>query len=237
MRFLFGDTHLFAVYKPANKHSVRTRESAAETAEDSVAEALLKENPKAALISTNPDDGGLVNRLDFETSGVLIGAKSRDIWLKLHELFKNEKVSKFYCALLNGRAPHSSTVGGYIGGVYRGSKKVRVYTKMPYSNSRALPAHSEFKSLSYDRENGITLALIKIRTGRRHQIRAHAKSIGHPILGDSLYGDAAPGEALCLHAWCYEFNHPVGGERICVIASPEDLPWFNTFKNVTLKRF
>ena len=230
LNIIYEDKYLFALNKPACMHSVGLT---GRGNSPSVAELILKSNPSAKKISKNPLDGGLANRLDFETSGVLIAAKNKIVWNALNDLFKKNKIYKSYYAILEGKAPVSVKIENYLGSEYRRSKKVKNYKTSLSAKGRALKAVSKFKLIKYMRIEDISLVEIQIVTGRRHQIRAHAKYIGHPLVGDRLYGSkidlpaalvnknkAKP--AFLLHCHQYKFSHPMMDKELKITAKSEN---------------
>jgi 23S rRNA pseudouridine955/2504/2580 synthase len=133
----------------------------------------------------------LVHRLDRDTSGCLLLAKNRQILAQLHELLRHEKIShieKTYLALVNGEWPYGKkTLDIGINKVKRGGEHVM---QADVSGDRAI---SHFEPLEIFDLGDFKCSLLKvtIETGRTHQIRVHAQDSGHPIIGDSKYGDKA----------------------------------------------
>jgi 23S rRNA pseudouridine1911/1915/1917 synthase len=133
-------------------------------------------------------DNGLVNRLDYWTTGILLVAKTTDIWYRMRNIYRKNLVKKKYLAIVEGRSPTEITINLWIGAKYRGSKKVHCFTEKPPNKYRALPACSYLTRLSYNNLKQISNVLITTSTGRRHQVRAHCAAIGNPLIGDILYG-------------------------------------------------
>ena len=222
---LFEDDTLWLLHKPGGIHTV------AHTAEDSagsIGAHLLEVAPSLSAVSDRPGDAGLVNRLDFGTSGILIGAKTRSAWEVLRADIQGGRVSKRYLAVVEGVLSGIVERADFIGSPYRRAKKVRVYDSMP-GDGRALSAHSIFTSRETNEPRNVSLVEILAPTARRHQIRAHASRLGHPLLGDALYGSTrslaelfAPAVTpeFMLHAYMVELSHPVSGERVRVIDPP-----------------
>ncbi len=219
LQFLFNDDDIFAVYKPAGMHSVQIPESGGH----SLADELIQENPSLALASRSTLDGGLVQRLDFATSGVLLGAKNRQMWDALYEALSDGKVNKSYVALVEGALVEATTVSTFIGSPHRGARKMKIYSRPPSPPVRALPGTTTFRPIQYLKPFDITVVEASASPARRHQVRAHAAYIEHPLLGDLLYGSRRSVGALCanprdffLHAWRLSFNHPRSGSLIAV---------------------
>lgn len=224
LEILFEDDFLFAVNKPPCVHSVMQEGSR----ENSVAFALIQRYPAEAAVSLKEDDAGLVHRLDFETSGVLVAAKTREIWLALRELFSGELINKTYVALVEGEFPRSAEISSRLGSRHRHGKKVRVYSESSAA-PRTQPAHTSFERLDFLPAHRCSVVRALLASGRRHQIRAHAAHIGHPLAGDRLYGSTLdlsevvehPRESLpafLLHASSIIFPHPVTGESLQITA-------------------
>jgi 23S rRNA-/tRNA-specific pseudouridylate synthase len=228
IEIVFEDKYLLAFEKPAGLHTVLLAKSALA---DSLAKRILKINPSAKNISSNPGDAGLVNRLDFETSGIVLAAKTPDIWQKFRAMFKHNKISKYYCALQEGRLPALTEFRNFIGTSGRRSQKVKVFERKPAAKYRALNAESEFRLIKYLKDSDVSITDIKLITGRRHQIRAHAAHISKPLLGDKLYGSArnlseifslGKDRGFFLHAWKYCFAHPVSGKELIIESKSKD---------------
>lgn len=217
--FLYSDEDVFAVYKPAGMHSVQIPEEGGH----SLADDLIEFNPTLAQASRSALDGGLVQRLDFGTSGVLLGAKSRPMWDALYGALSDGKVQKSYVALVEGHVQQETTISTFIGSPHRGARKMKIYSMPPSPPVRALPGTTIIKPLEYLKAFTITVVEATASPARRHQVRAHAAHIGHPLVGDLLYGSRRTIGALCanpreffLHAWRLSFYHPRTGERISI---------------------
>ncbi len=176
--------------------------------------------------------GGVVHRLDKETSGILLIAKNPQSFLILKNQFKDRIVEKEYLALTHGevkpeegeinvpvgRLPYNRTKFGVIAGGREANTVYRVISnfKFPISNEK------------------LTLLELKPRTGRTHQIRVHLKYINHPIFADPLYAGRKVGRddrrylaRLFLHASKITFNHPKTGKMLAFESPlPEDLSNF-----------
>lgn len=219
LTYLYNDGDIFAVYKPAGLHSVQLPKGGG----SSVADELLKANPLLQESSRTPGDAGLINRLDEETSGILLGATKRSTWQKLFSLSMEGKVSKTYVALLEGEFTGTQTITSFIGTPNRGAKKVKVYEKEPPAWARALEGTTTYTAHHYVPSLDATLVYAAASPARRHQVRAHASHLGHPLLGDTLYGAARPFPTISpthreffLHAAKMSFVHPLSGEAVAI---------------------
>jgi len=169
---------------------------------------------------------GIVHRLDKDTSGLLVVAKNDAAHRGLSQQFKAGAVSKRYLALVTGRLP--LTTGQIDKPIGRHPVKRK---KMSVDVKNAKPALTKWKELEV--YPGASLVAIKILTGRTHQIRVHLESLGHPILGDKVYGGATKiriGNVTLeiprqmLHAQSLQFVHPITGQTMKWEARlPEDM--------------
>lgn len=150
------------------------------------------------------------HRLDRDTSGVLLVAKDPAAATSLALQFENREVSKEYMALLDGHVTEPREIDAPIGRVGGETPPWQVRSEGRPSLSRLWPVTVQ---------DTATLVRLEPVTGRTNQLRIHCASIGHPILGDRLYGGpAAP--RLCLHASQIQFRHPVSGQRMTLASPP-----------------
>ena len=164
---------------------------------------------------------GIVHRLDRDTSGLIIAAKNDFAHLSLSEQLADRSLSRVYEAVVHGSfRSDSGTVDAPIGRHPADRKRMAVTQK----NSRAAVTHWEVIA----RYRGFTHVRCVLETGRTHQIRVHMAHIGHPLLGDMVYGTGCPEKGLegqCLHARELKFRHPRSGEEIRL---GSDLPAYFT---------
>jgi 23S rRNA pseudouridine1911/1915/1917 synthase len=167
----------------------------------------------------DPARPGIVHRLDRDTSGLLVIARSEQAHALLQEALAQRRVEREYVALVEGRPPaRSGTIEAPIG------RDPQVRTRMAIGGNAAREARTHFTVARLLSEH--TLLHVRLETGRTHQIRVHMQAIGHPVAGDPEYGAAgALGlERQFLHAARLAFEHPIGGERIEVRSPlPTDL--------------
>ncbi|MGB9496689.1 MAG: RluA family pseudouridine synthase [Dissulfuribacterales bacterium] len=169
---------------------------------------------------------GIVHRLDKNTSGLMVAAKDDETHRGLAGQFKEGKIGKTYLALVSGRLRDKSGRADSAVGRHPVNRK-----KMSIRSGNGRSAITEWQVVEEFR--GASLLSLKIRTGRTHQIRVHMSSMGHPVLGDSLYGGPTEfriGGAVIqirrqmLHAACLQFTHPVTGEKMKWESNlPEDM--------------
>lgn len=174
-----------------------------------VIEALRAIRPHAAFLE-------LIHRLDRDTSGLLMLAKSRPILLEMQSLLRGSGVKKSYLSVLVGQwKGRSRWVEASLSKTGRRGRE----RLMKVDEKNGDVARSHFKALRHFQEH--TLVEVTIATGRTHQIRVHAASLGHPVVGDTKYGDfpanrCARAQGLkrqFLHASTVEFRLPTSGKR------------------------
>ena len=214
---LFEDPDILVVDKPAGMfvHPSPGHEHGTLT------EALLRRCPALAGIGSRARPG-VVHRLDAETSGVMVLAKTPRAYRALRAAFESHAaVRKTYLAVLHG-APkeQAGTVDAPIG-------------RKPWDPKRMAVVADGKRAVSHwtvlGRKGGLALVEFVIETGRTHQIRVHAAHLGHPVVGDALYGDRTKDARLrrrparqLLHAVELAFLHPVTGAPVTFAAEPPD---------------
>lgn len=148
---------------------------------------------------------GIIHRLDKDTSGLLIVAKNNFAHAKLSEMFLNKTIKKTYVCIVKGNFSEDKKIGRIENLIGRDTKDRK---KMAVVDRNGKTAITNYKVL--DTKNNFSLLEVKIETGRTHQIRVHMRSIGHPILGDEVYGNKTNGiERQMLHAYKLEFINPI----------------------------
>jgi len=148
----------------------------------------------------------IVHRLDRDTSGLIVFAKSENIKYKLQDNW--DKTHRYYYAIVNGIVEKKKdTIKSFL----KETKSLLVYSSNDKTKGKLAITNYE-KILS---NNKYSLLNIKIKTGRKNQIRVHLNDIGHSIVGDKKYGvKNNPLKRLCLHAYKLEFIHPITKERL-----------------------
>ncbi len=156
----------------------------------------------------------LVNRIDRNTSGIIIGAKNAETLRILNEKLRNREIKKYYLCIVKGKPKKDElTLRDYL---YKNEKTntVTVSRKKTDDNKEII---TKYKVLSYDKEKDLSLCEVELLTGRTHQIRAHMAYIGHPLLGDEKYGDKALNkkfkqkhQLLCSYKLKFDFINSTG---------------------------
>jgi 23S rRNA pseudouridine1911/1915/1917 synthase len=201
---LHVDEALIAVDKPAGvpTHPLRAGERG------TLANALVARFPECAAVADDAREGGVAHRLDIETSGLVLAARTRPAWLSLRRAFGDGAVDKEYLALVAGAPPPRGTIDLPL--VHAG-RRVRIAGER---DLETLAAVTDYEVLA----RGEAVALVRVRSssGRMHQIRVHLAHLGHPLVGDALYGGPPPAPGTrghFLHAAAVTFPHPSTGAR------------------------
>jgi 23S rRNA pseudouridine1911/1915/1917 synthase len=236
---LYEDKWLAVVNKPAGM-MVHAGSGATDDARNrgTLVNALLHHMGKAENLSGVGGDlrPGIVHRLDKQTSGAIVVAKDDNTHRKLGEMFATRRVSKTYIALVHGRLTKENvTVNLPIARDL--VRRTRMTTRRP--DGRTAVSHISVLERMATRFGAFTLVEVKIETGRTHQIRVHMQSLGHAVVGDTLYGaprlidDAMASEKSLqmernfLHAAHLEFAHPQNGKLVAVdVPLPQELQDF-----------
>jgi 23S rRNA pseudouridine1911/1915/1917 synthase len=216
LEILFEDDALLAINKPA--HMVV--HPGAGVSHHTIVHAVLHYVPRIREVG-HPVRPGILHRLDKETSGVLLFAKTQEGYLKMTSLFKDRLIRKHYRAAVFGRMEkRQGRIEKALGRDPSNRKKISVRAR------RARPAVTLYSVLqNYDFGS---LLDVEILTGRTHQIRVHFSSENHPILGDTKYGGGnwnriedvnlrnrfKQAAFFGLHAFSLEFDHPMSGEHL-----------------------
>lgn len=208
---LFEDENVLILNKPAGVlvHPVAERPS------DTLAHWILAHRPSLAGVGENPLRPGIVHRLDRETSGVIVAAKTIRAFAELKLAFQNRTVEKRYLALVYGQVPRDT------GTIEKPLQRKRGEIRRVVSDGRVegarasagtlRPARTEYAVVK--RFPAVNFLLITPKTGRTHQIRVHMASFGHPVVGDKLYAfkpmrsdPALFPDRQMLHAWSIAFT-------------------------------
>ncbi|MGZ8444351.1 MAG: RluA family pseudouridine synthase [Candidatus Binatia bacterium] len=214
---IYEDDSLLAVGKPAGvaTHGFSGRARA------TLANFLAAQRPGLLNIGKSRWEPGLVHRLDIETSGVVLVAKTQAVFDRLREQFRRREIRKTYLALVWGQPIERGTIElalAHDSGDRR--RMVAVQHRERSAGRRVWRAITRYRVIAT--ASGMSLLEVEMETGVTHQIRVHLSSNGYPIVGDTLYGADYPerfGLARhCLHASSLTLRHPASGQLLCVDA-------------------
>lgn len=196
VRIIYEDQHLVVIDKPAGLLSVATAFEKGDTAH-----GFLKKFYKPAKIQ-------VVHRLDQETSGVMMFAKTDEAYEILKKMFESHELDRAYMAVVEG--PMEEETGKWECYLYEDANYVVHKTNIP-QNGRLAITHFE----TVQKTKKYSLLRLRLETGRKNQIRVHCQLAGHSIVGDRKYGAVSnPAKRLCLHAYLLGFNHPITGKKM-----------------------
>ncbi|HSC43618.1 MAG TPA: RluA family pseudouridine synthase, partial [Candidatus Binatia bacterium] len=222
LRVVYEDPEILIVDKPAAlpTHGFSGRD------EDTVANFIASKHPELLAVGKSRWEPGILNRLDRDTSGLVLVAKTQESFIELRKQFRRREIVKTYWALVWGETNASGTTTLPLAHDPRDRARMRAVNS-PYPHSeRIWNAATHYRQLAQGSE--VTLVEVTMTTGVTHQIRVHLASIGHPIVGDLLYGKASPEsfglKRQFLHAIKLQFRHPKTSRKLIVETPlPDDL--------------
>jgi 23S rRNA pseudouridine1911/1915/1917 synthase len=198
LKILYEDQDLIVINKEAGLLSIASDKEKIDTAQHILMEHVRIVNPKNRIF--------VVHRLDRDTSGVMMYAKSKTVQQSLQNSWKESVQDRKYIALVGGTVQKSE---GTITSWLKESKTLKMYSS-PIPNG-GLKAVTHYKVL--EKAQNYSLLEVKLETGRKNQIRVHMQDIGHSIVGDKKYGSTQnPINRMGLHAIEINFLHPTTGE-------------------------
>lgn len=211
---VFEDDILVIVDKPAGISSVSLRRADSRT----VASFLVAYEPALGGVGS-PLESGLVHRLDTQTSGLLLAAKTAEAHRHLRQQLSERLVEKEYLAIVHGEVQSPGWITTAIAHDRHRRDRMRVVEgagvgRVAHTTYKPIAPHTEVRA------DGVaevcTVLRVQIATGVMHQIRVHLASLGHPVVGDRLYGSSVdvPDGRHLLHAGRLAFLHPRTGRRV-----------------------
>ncbi len=196
LRILYEDKHLVVIYKPEGLLSVAT---AFET--ELTAHAILKERYR-------PGRAHVIHRLDQDTSGVMLFARTESARDQLKDIFSKHAIEREYCAIVEGQVP--SPTGTWSSYQYEDANYVVHTTQNPNKGKLAITHYKRGKVTKK-----YSWLHLELETGRKNQIRVHCAEAGHPIIGDKKYGAKSnPIKRIALHAHSLGFIHPITKKKM-----------------------
>jgi len=216
---VYEDENIIAVNKPAGL----TVHPDGKRAKPTLVDWISEKHPEMKSVGESSDRPGIVHRLDKETSGILLLAKNQETFLFLKKQFQEQEVKKTYKAIVYGVLKEGKGIIDMP--IARSAKDFRQKSAQGRMRGKARRAITEYEVLA----KGSEYSFVEVypKTGRTHQIRVHFKSIGHPIVCDSLYAPKreCPKELgrLALHAFALEFKTPQGTMLRLEAPLPDDI--------------
>lgn len=215
VKVLFEDNHIIVAIKPAGVLSQGDGSRSPDML--TILKAYIKEK------YGKPGDVylGLVHRLDRPVSGVMVFARTSKAASRLSEQIRNRNVEKIYRCVVSGIMEGEGRLENFI----RKDEKSNTVTVSDCEKTGYKAAYLDYKSLAS--KDGLTMAEVRLGTGRSHQIRAQMAYSGHPIIGDQKYGSFDKRcKDIALEAYRLSFEHPVKREFITFEAPlPDGFPW------------
>ena len=204
-----------------------------------LAHGLAYHFPELENVGAEPDRPGIVHRLDKDTSGMLIAARTQTAFLHITRQFKDRKLEKSYVAFIHGNPEQDD--GRIILPIYRHPVQRKKMAADLHDTGQGRHAETRWRVLA--RYGHLTMVECDIKTGRTHQIRVHLAAIGHPVIGDPVYGYKHPHRLYAnqpdlagiirqvprqmLHARQISLIHPQTGRRLTLTAPlPNDMASF-----------
>lgn len=213
-KIIHEDEMMLALHKPINSHSVAQKYTDTNTSSN-----YLMSIGREDVLNVNKSDfnRGLINRLDFETSGILIYVKDEKIYAACRDNIHQTLVYKQYFALVKGKFHESVRWHHQLGSAGNNSHRVIL-------QEDGIDVYAEYILEKYNKDKDISLVKIILETGARHQIRVQLASEGFPIVGDELYG-GEKGQRLNLHA--YQYKIVIAGKETIITDDELKFDFFN----------
>lgn len=206
LNIIFEDKYIIVISKPHNLLTIGTDKEKERTLYRKVSDYVKKQHKSNKIF--------IVHRLDKDTSGIIVFAKTEEIKRKLQKNW--DKTIRNYVALVEGRVSKSGTIKNWL----KETKTLLTYSSNKPNDGDLAITH--YKPIISNKE--YSLIKINILTGRKNQIRVHMKDIGHPIVGDKKYGSKKnPIRRMCLHANYIEFIHPFTNNKIELTSNYPDI--------------
>ena len=175
---VYEDEHILLADKPVGVLSQKAKPN-----DESMNDYIVSHWKKAGKKDDSTFKPAFCNRLDRNTSGLMVGGMSLKGLQKMSEIIKDRSLNKYYLAIVKGRIEKKECLNGFL---YKDEKTNQVkVSSEPFKD--AVEIHTEYEPLAV--KDDISLVLVKLITGKTHQIRAHLAYIGHPIIGDIKYGN------------------------------------------------
>lgn len=200
LEVLYEDDHLLIVNKPAGMDTHPNEDGQTGTLANSIAFHLQSHGVQTKVRH--------IHRLDKDTTGAVLFAKNKLVGSIMDKMLENREIKRSYIALAQGRI---KTNKGKIDAAIGRDRHHPTRRRVSPNGQKAV---SLYKVLKYIPNRDLTVVELELETGRTHQIRVHMSHIGHPLLGDVLYGGKNEIKRQALHAAKIRFTHPITNENI-----------------------
>lgn len=227
IKIIYEDDNIIVVDKPIGVVAQKADSSSA----PAVTDFLENHFPPIKKIEESEQRSGIVHRLDKDTSGIMIAAKTQTAFDYLKDQFKNRNVQKIYTTLVYGKVqPETGEINFAIGRNPKMPCQQTIIKNPEKSTIKSRTARTIYNTLSSS--DHFSLLSIELKTGRMHQIRVHMKAIGHPVVGDQKYAEAkllrtTPElKRQFLHATELKITLPSGKAKVFKSELPADLKSF-----------
>lgn len=221
LNILYEDNHLLVVEKPIGMLTQ------ADCTHNADLLTLLKLYLKDKYQKPGHVYLGLVHRLDRMTGGVMVFAKTSKAASRLTMQIQDKRWTKKYYAVVNGILPPKGHLENYL---YKDEKEIKSYVGNAKNGKLAI---LDYQTIGYHQNT--SLVDVSLQTGRHHQIRVQFSNIGHPLVGDVLYGSKQK-QNLMLFAYALSFEHPISKERLNFQIMPHDRNWEAYYENFEKKK-
>ena len=200
VKIIFEDAYLLVIEKEEGVLSIATDKQKDKTAYHTLGNYLKSKDPGAKIF--------VVHRLDKDTSGIMMYAKSQKIQKLLQTNWNENIIDRSYLAVVEG-SPKSDS--GTIESFLAENKALVMYSTQNEAKGQKAITHYQLLK----KNKGLSLLKIDLETGRKNQIRVHMQDLGHSVIGDQKYGAKTnPIKRLGLHAWVLAFKHPITGKTL-----------------------
>ena len=200
LKIIFEDQYLIVIEKEAGVLSMATEKQKENTAYSVLSEYVKKADPANRIF--------IVHRLDKDTSGIMMYAKSEKIQKALQESWNDNILERTYIAVVEGKV--EKPIGKLISYLVESKALIMYSSQNPEFGQKAITYYETINA-----NKRFSLLQVNLETGRKNQIRVHMQDLGHPIIGDAKYGATTnPIKRLGLHAQILAFKHPVSKETM-----------------------
>jgi 23S rRNA pseudouridine1911/1915/1917 synthase len=210
LNVLFEDPDLLAIDKPAGLpcHPLNLEET------NTLVSAVIAKYPEQSKLEPFLE-AGLIHRIDNDTSGIVLFARNKNSLEIFKELNRKGEINKYYLAIVEGTLTGRGKINFLIAHHPKNEQKMLVpIHEREAKRSKAREAETEYRTIKAGKQ--FSLVLLKIHKGARHQIRVHLATLGHPIVGDTLYGSKETAPRYLLHARKIQFTSPYTHKKIMI---------------------